>query len=233
MESVNGTGSVEFAKALCEVQGKLETIKKTKTNPFFKSKYAPLDVVWDTIRAVLAKNGFCVIQTTDILPSGQSVLVTELLHTSGQSRKGIYPLNPIKPDPQGLGSAVTYARRYALQAAVGATVEEEDEDGQTAAKKAKVKEKIEETMKTSTHVDDQGNEFTAESVVFTPEEVKKDGNRWGVRSPAGDWYGTFFDHIGKTAKEAKEKNAQLFVLYHVKGKFRNILELRIHEGAVV
>lgn len=98
---------------------------KDKKNPFFKSDYADLASCWDACRDALTENFICVIQSPTI-HEGQFVLETVLAHASGESLRGFYPLDPVKKDPQGFGSAVTYARRYALQAMVGITPSEDD-----------------------------------------------------------------------------------------------------------
>ena len=105
----------QLALALSKVQASLRPALRTSTNPFFHSKYAPLDVVWDACRSQLGANGFAVTQTTSVAPAS---LVTTLLHSSGQWISGNYPLPEIQ-DPQKFASAVTYARRYALASLIG------------------------------------------------------------------------------------------------------------------
>jgi ERF superfamily len=121
----------ELAIALTRVQIALGPAHKNKKNPFFKSDYADLVAVWDSCRKELATNGLCVIQTTDVADDGSADLITTLAHSSGQWISGRYPLKAIKQDPQGIGSAMTYARRYALMAIVG-IVTDDDDDGEQA-----------------------------------------------------------------------------------------------------
>lgn len=121
----------QLATALAKVQKSLKGAVKDAANPFFKSKYADLESVWNACRQPLADNGFCVIQTTDFFGNGAGTcLVTTLAHASGQWVKGILPINAKAQDPQGQGSAVTYARRYGLAAIVG--VIQVDDDGESA-----------------------------------------------------------------------------------------------------
>lgn len=115
----------EIAAALSKFQGELKGAVKDSANPFFKSKYADLNSVWESARALLAKNGLSVVQTTDVRDVGL-VLETTLMHTSGQWISGIYPLITQKQDPQALGSATTYARRYALSAIIGGYATDDD-----------------------------------------------------------------------------------------------------------
>lgn len=127
----------ELAKALASAQGKIKPAMKDSENPFFKSRYADLATVMAVCRDELSRNGIAVVQLTDF-SSGQAEnlpdttwIVTTLLHSSGQWISGRYPVRPIKQDPQSLGSAVTYARRYGLMAMVG-IVAADDDDGEGA-----------------------------------------------------------------------------------------------------
>jgi len=126
----------QIAAALVAVQGALKSAIKDSENAAFKngakvSKYADLTAVWDVCRKPLSENGLCVIQTTDFDDTG-AWLKTTLLHTSGESIEGRFPLRPTKPDMQGMGSALTYARRYGLSAIVG-IVADIDDDGNAAS----------------------------------------------------------------------------------------------------
>lgn len=121
----------ELAKAMAKANLELSNVKRDKDNPYFKSRYSDLSTVYDSCRKILASNGVCVIQTT-LYHNNEIVLVSTLMHESGQWIKGVYPLKPIKTDPQGYGSAMTYARRYSLLAIVGIASEDEDDDGNAA-----------------------------------------------------------------------------------------------------
>jgi hypothetical protein len=120
----------EIAAALAKAQGEIKGAVKDSTNPHFKSKYADLASVWDACRAALSKNGLAVFQTTETTADG-IFLVTTLAHSSGEWMRGTFPVQPVQNTPQGLGSAMTYARRYSLAAMVG--VAPEDDDGQAAS----------------------------------------------------------------------------------------------------
>ncbi len=121
---------LEIAKALSKMQGEMKSVPKDSTNPFFKMRYASIDAVWDTIRKPLSANGLSVIQTT-YEQEGKIFLETMLLHTSGEWFKGYLPINAIKSDPQAIGSAITYARRYSLSAILGVSADDDD-DGEEA-----------------------------------------------------------------------------------------------------
>lgn len=130
MEETSAT-LAEIAKALCKAQGEMRNAPKDTVNPFFKSHYADLAACWDMLRPVLSKNGLCVTQITKAQPEG-TILITLLLHSSGEWIRGTYPINPKDASPQSLGSAITYAKRYALQAITG--LSSEDDDGNAASK---------------------------------------------------------------------------------------------------
>ena len=128
-----------LAESLAKAQGVMVPAKKGAVNPFFKSKYADLASVWDVCRGPLSENGLSVVQTILVQSSfppapDHTILQTILLHISGQWIESNYPVNPVKDDPQGIGSALTYARRYALMAMIG--IAPEDDDGESAVRRA-------------------------------------------------------------------------------------------------
>jgi hypothetical protein len=100
-------------------------------NTHFKSKYASLAEVIDTIKMILAKNDLAVLQEPECR-DGQHVLVTLVLHKSGQFFEYEMKLNPKSDDPQGLGSAITYGKRYTLTGIL-CIAAEEDDDGNAAS----------------------------------------------------------------------------------------------------
>ncbi len=123
-----------LAKALSIAQGQFEHAKKDSANPFFKSTYANLASVIDAAKKPLADNGLAVIQTTEIIDA-EIVLETTLAHVSGEWINGNYPIRPIKNDPQSVGSAITYARRYAFSAITGIAADDDDGNAGSAPKK--------------------------------------------------------------------------------------------------
>ena len=116
---------------MAKAQSEISPAMKDSTNPFFKSKYADLTSVWNACRGPLTKNGLSIIQTTDTR-DGQLMLITTLAHASGQWIRSYLPIVNEKNNIQGLGSASTYNRRYALSAIVG-IICDEDDDGNGAA----------------------------------------------------------------------------------------------------
>lgn len=125
----------ELATALAKAQGEIKGAVKDSSNPFFKSSYADLASVWDACRKPLSDNGLAVIQTMDFLPDNPEFVVvdTTLTHSSGQWISGRLVVKPVKSDPQGSGSCITYLRRYSLQSIVG--IAPEDDDGNAASGK--------------------------------------------------------------------------------------------------
>jgi hypothetical protein len=119
----------ELMSALSKAQGKIQPASKDKANPFFKSKYADLSSVWEACRECLSENRLAVTQTISHNSDGM-LLVTTLGHSSGQWIKSEMPIIVSKQDPQTIGSAITYYRRYCLSAIVG--VAPEDDDGEKA-----------------------------------------------------------------------------------------------------
>jgi hypothetical protein len=121
-----------LAKALVAAQKASEAIKKASSNPAFRSKYADLAAVVEAVVPALNDAGVVVIQAPTF--DGETVSVeTTLLHESGSSLTNTLTLRPTKADPQGVGSAITYARRYALLALAGAAPE--DDDGNSASER--------------------------------------------------------------------------------------------------
>ena len=118
-----------LAAALAKAQSQISGALKDAANPFFKSKYADLESVWQACRKPLTDNGLSVTQTSRYTSDGL-MLVTTLLHTSGEWIAGEMPVLVKDNSPQAQGSGLTYARRYALAAIVG--IYQTDDDGEAA-----------------------------------------------------------------------------------------------------
>ena len=117
----------KLAAALCKFQGEVGTVKMTGFNPHFKSKFATPHDISDAIKAPLAANGLAVTQMVSMSQEFGSVLTTLLTHSSGQWLSGSQPLMVDKPTPQGMGSALTYARRYGISAMLNLIVDTDDD----------------------------------------------------------------------------------------------------------
>ena len=121
-----------LAAALAKAQGAIKPAPMDRDNPFFKSKYATLTSLWESARAALSANGLSVVQTTDFSESGDLVLISTLMHSSGEWVGSAYPVRAKDSTPQALGSALTYARRYAFGALVGLTSDDDDDGNATS-----------------------------------------------------------------------------------------------------
>lgn len=127
----------KISAALVKAQGELNAVIKDGNNPHFRSKYATLQNIVESTRDTLRKHGLAVVQTFSETDGTYISLNTTLLHESGEYISGTFSMRPSKVDPQGLGSATTYARRYALSAILG-IVTDEDDDGNMASRPAGV-----------------------------------------------------------------------------------------------
>lgn len=129
----------QIAPAFIKAKKAFGPALKDKTNPAFKSKYADLGACLEAVDEALLANGIALYQETFEDATGVTV-ETVFLHESGETiRSGKLHVPAAKQDPQGYGSALTYARRYSLMAACG--IAPEDDDG-NAASKAPVRSQI-------------------------------------------------------------------------------------------
>lgn len=168
----------ELAAALAKAQGQLEGAKKSSSNPFFKSKYADLAECWNTCREALTANEISVIQMPEeINENGRLNITTMLAHSSGQYISSTLTMTVTKLDPQAIGSAITYGRRYALAAMVG--LAQEDDDGEKAMERSKDKKSVESPINI-TSVSENG------SVRFI------NGVQCKIQDKNGDWHDVEF-----------------------------------------
>lgn len=119
----------ELAKAMATAQGEIENAGKNAANPHFKSRYADLAEVLNTVRPVMSKHGISISQFP-AFDSGIASVETIVMHTSGEWMTGTSSAPVTKQDAQGVGSALTYLRRYSLAAIAG--IAQEDDDGNGA-----------------------------------------------------------------------------------------------------
>jgi hypothetical protein len=124
-----------LAAALALAQADIRPALKDANNPAFNSKYADLSAVFDAVRPALAKHGLSVVQMPEHSDDALLHLTTRVCHKSGQWIEGTMSIPVSKVNAHGYGSAITYARRYALSAALG-VVADEDDDGNKASETA-------------------------------------------------------------------------------------------------
>lgn len=149
----------DLATALVKFQGMMKPIAKDASNPFFKSKYASLSAIIEDTKEPLVKCGLSYAQ----FPDEQDGLTTVLMHTSGEWLAATYNISPVDRKPQSLGSAITYARRYALQSVLGLQVD--DDDGNEASK-PKIKYD-------TTPIEDNAPAFSSEDEAFAEATTPK------------------------------------------------------------
>jgi len=126
----------EFSAAFCKAQGAFEDVLKNaevKTGSY-DFKYATLDAIITSVRPALAANNLSFMQSLVESPNGAGV-ETLILHASGQWIKSFHPIKIVKSDNQGLGSALTYGRRYAISALLGIAVDSDDDGNEGDGKK--------------------------------------------------------------------------------------------------
>ena len=127
----------DLVGSLAKAQGVMKPAVFNRVNPHFKTRYADFTSCMDACRSPLSENGIAPIQYCENI-DGKLNLVTMLAHTSGQWMKSEFPLIPSKMDSQGIGSAMTYAKRYSLCGMVGIVADEEgDDDGEASVGRGK------------------------------------------------------------------------------------------------
>ena len=122
----------ELAIALHKAQVKIKFAKKETSNPFFQSKYADLSSIVDAVKPALNAEGIVFLQGVSGVENGVAV-ETVLLHVSGEWMSSKLEIPASKHDAQGYGSAITYGRRYGLQAMCGVPTEDDDGNAATAS----------------------------------------------------------------------------------------------------
>ncbi|ORO47556.1 ERF family protein [Streptococcus oralis] len=128
---------IEFSKAFAKTQQEMKQPLKDANNPFFKSKYVPLENVVEAITESASKNGLSFTQFPSSDEVGNVTVGTLVMHSSGEwIEYDPIKMKPVKNDPQSIGSAITYAKRYALSAIFGIT-SDQDDDGNEATQSKK------------------------------------------------------------------------------------------------
>jgi len=132
-EEIQSNFTPELAAALAKCQGALSSVGKDReVKGTYSFKYATLSAIWDVVRKPLAENGLSVIQLPSI--GERKVFVeTRLQHASGGWVSSLIEMPVAQQTPQGIGSALSYARRYALSAMLGVVSDDDDDDGLAAA----------------------------------------------------------------------------------------------------
>ena len=125
---------LNFYEKLSAVKAEVGRISKDSSNPFFKSKYFDINSLLMHVEPIIQKNGLLLLQ-----PIQDNIVKSIIYDTKGFSIESGINLNGIT-DPQKLGSAITYFRRYTLQSLLA--LQAEDDDADLASKKVPVKEEL-------------------------------------------------------------------------------------------
>ena len=117
-----------IAPALIKAQSQMQGITKEGKNPAFKSKYVTLDSILDTLRPILTSNGLMLTQGSTPPWGVESITVeSRIIHASGEWISTTVTIPVTKPDAHGLGSALTYGRRYSVSALLAISADEDDD----------------------------------------------------------------------------------------------------------
>lgn len=128
---------VELSKALAKFQEEVKQPLKDKNNPFFKSKYVPLENVVEAITDVAPKNGLSFVQWALNDENGRVGVATMLMHESGEFIEfDAVHMKADKETAQGAGALITYLKRYSLSAVFGITSDQDDDGNGASGNKA-------------------------------------------------------------------------------------------------
>lgn len=184
--------------ALSAAQGEIENANKNAANPHFKSKYADLAEVLNTVRPVFAKHGLSLTQCP-AFDGARASVTTLVAHKDGGYIVATASCVPAKSDAQGVGSATTYLRRYSAAAMAG--IAQEDDDGQSAAHNRKP-----EPVQTIAHRGTPtGGVWEAQSEESRAYLLKLAGEVAGLFASEGP--GAAADHLSAQGLDTDEKAA--------------------------
>jgi hypothetical protein len=220
----------KIAGALLKAQKAIGAAKKDSVNPFFKAKYADLGAVMEVCKEPLNENGIAILQP--IVSNGDVYVLTTLLHESGEFISSQLKIAAKQEhDPQAQGSAITYARRYALQSLL--SIPSEDDDGEKAMRRDAPAKPPMQAPKPMT-----GGMATAAlgagllTVVFMPSSVeaktKKDGvGKYWIITNGQMKFNTTNSKEAETAQKALSEGREVQITYSVNGIYNNIKSLAL------
>ena len=157
-----------LAAAMFKAQNEMSGVTKSKDNPFFKTKFADLKAVVQAVKEPFSNNGLSYVQFP-IERGGRIGVETILMHESGEYLINEFTVQLTKQDAQGAGSAITYCRRYALQAIAGIPSEDDDGNGaQNNSKAASISNPV------STKTDDDKPWYTDQNYEFDVTQITSD-----------------------------------------------------------
>lgn len=172
--------TAKLDEVLAKAQGEIEAASKDSKNPAFKSRYADLTSIWAAARPALAKHGISLTQWPVHAEDNRLHIVTRIAH-KGEWIRAHFSIPVTKQDPQGYGSATTYAKRYALAAALG-VVADEDDDGNAASGRSAPQDAV-PARQINTDIESLGDTFVrkfseAQTAEAFEEEVSKARAAW-------------------------------------------------------
>jgi hypothetical protein len=187
-----------IAKAFVQAKKEFAPALKTSSNPHFKSKYVDLAACLEAVNEALLNAGIAVIQETSESDTGV-IVETVFLHESGETlRGGKLHVPAAKHDPQGYGSALTYARRYSIMAACG--IAGEDDDGNAASRpKSKAGNPLDQIASASVR---------PKQAASYPLWIKKEEEPVSVHSDYASWVDAFIGLIDRVESSKKIANAR-------------------------
>ncbi len=198
----------EFSKAFAKTQQEMKQPLKDANNPFFKSKYVPLENVVEAITESASKNGLSFTQFPSSDEDGNVTVGTLVMHSSGEwIEYDPIKMKPVKNDPQSIGSAITYAKRYALSAIFGITSDQDDDGNEATQTKKQQPKKVNDPVISV----EKANYYLKEIATISAEKGKEDGSivKW------------FLNHLGvvdyKMIKQSQIEDADM-LLDKLKGK---------------
>ena len=178
--------------ALLAAQREMPALQKSGINPHFRNRYVPLEELISAVVPVLNKYGIVLIQAPTY-HEGQPALQT-ILRCNGESIEATMPLLCAKDDPQGQGSAITYARRYSLMAMLGLSADEDDDAEKATASKGRGDQYVHESVPRPTPKGGQERP-TVNGEPIPPPQCEEHGSMTYVKagtSKAGKPYPAFW-----------------------------------------
>lgn len=192
----------EFSKAFAQTQQEMKQPLKDANNPFFKSKYVPLENVVEAITESASKNGLSFTQFPSSDEDGNVTVGTLVMHSSGEwIEYDPIKMKPVKNDPQSIGSAITYAKRYALSAIFGITSDQDDDGNEATQTKKQQPKKVNDPVISV----EKANYYLKEIATISAEKGKEDGSivKW------------FLNHLGvvdyKMIKQSQIEDADMLL----------------------
>lgn len=197
----------ELSKAFAKTQKEMKQPLKDANNPFFKSKYVPLENVVEAITESASKNGLSFTQYPSSDEAGNVTVGTLVMHESGEwIEYDPIKMKPVKNDPQSIGSAITYAKRYALSAIFGITSDQDDDGNEATQEKKQPKNKTKPKEQGEAVISvEKANYYLKEVAKISEEKGKQDGS-------VAQWFLKYLDVADyKQIKESQVEKADLLL----------------------